>query len=113
MAAVYTVRTSLIQIFNCLSFPNFTLETYQKWRADTFSASQIDCTPLDSQMRAGKQQTSASRVIFNRQLVSRAAWAVTGDLWLCVTHCGGCRVILSEAVDGCICFTRKIQHGGD
>ena len=24
-----------------------------------------------------------------------------------------CRVILSEAVDGCICFTRKIQHGSD
>ena len=24
-----------------------------------------------------------------------------------------CRVVLSEAVDGCICFTRKIQHGGD
>ena len=23
------------------------------------------------------------------------------------------RVVLSEAVDGCICFTRKIQHGGD
>ena len=24
-----------------------------------------------------------------------------------------CRVVLSEAMDGCICFTRKIQHGGD
>ena len=24
-----------------------------------------------------------------------------------------CCVVLSEAVDGCICFTRKIQHGGD
>ena len=24
-----------------------------------------------------------------------------------------CRVVLSEAVDGCICFTRKIQHGDD
>ena len=24
-----------------------------------------------------------------------------------------CRVVLSEAVDGCICFIRKIQHGGD
>ena len=24
-----------------------------------------------------------------------------------------CRVVLSEAVDGCICLTRKIQHGGD
>ena len=24
-----------------------------------------------------------------------------------------CRVVLSEAVNGCICFTRKIQHGGD
>ena len=24
-----------------------------------------------------------------------------------------CRVVLSEAVDGCICFTRKIQHGRD
>ena len=23
------------------------------------------------------------------------------------------RDVLSEAVDGCICFTRKIQHGGD
>ena len=23
------------------------------------------------------------------------------------------RVVLFEAVDGCICFTRKIQHGGD
>ena len=23
------------------------------------------------------------------------------------------RVVLSQAVDGCICFTRKIQHGGD
>ena len=23
------------------------------------------------------------------------------------------RVVLSEAVDGCICSTRKIQHGGD
>ena len=23
------------------------------------------------------------------------------------------RVVLSEAVDWCICFTRKIQHGGD
>ena len=22
-------------------------------------------------------------------------------------------VVLSEAVDWCICFTRKIQHGGD
>ena len=25
----------------------------------------------------------------------------------------GSRVILSEAVDGCICFTQKLQHGGD
>ena len=24
-----------------------------------------------------------------------------------------CRVVLSEAVDGCIFFTQKIQHGGD
>ena len=24
-----------------------------------------------------------------------------------------CRIVLSEAVDGCICFTWKIQHGGD
>ena len=24
-----------------------------------------------------------------------------------------CRIVLSEAVDGCISFTRKIQHGGD
>ena len=24
-----------------------------------------------------------------------------------------CRVVLSEAANGCICFTRKIQHGGD
>ena len=24
-----------------------------------------------------------------------------------------CRVVLSEAVDRCICFIRKIQHGGD
>ena len=24
-----------------------------------------------------------------------------------------CLVVLSEAVDRCICFTRKIQHGGD
>ena len=27
--------------------------------------------------------------------------------------CCTCRVVLSEAVDGCIWFTRKIQHGGD
>ena len=29
---------------------------------------------------------------------------------LCCLHS---RVVLSEAVDWCICFTRKIQHGGD
>ena len=62
-------------------------------------------------MRAGTKKCLAC--FFIRQLVILAAWAVTGDLWLCVTHCGGCRVILSDAVDGCICFTRKIQHGGD
>ena len=27
-AAAYTVHTSLIRIFNCLSFSNFTLNTY-------------------------------------------------------------------------------------
>ena len=30
MAAVYTVHTSLIRIFNCLSFPNFTLKNLLK-----------------------------------------------------------------------------------
>ena len=75
MAAVYTVHT--IQIFNCLYFSNLILKTSQKWRADTFSALQIDCTPLDSQMRACKHQTGASRVFFNRQLVYRS---VTDDL---------------------------------
>ena len=29
------------------------------------------------------------------------------------SHLSGCRVVLSEAVDGYICFTRNIQHGGD
>ena len=29
-----------------------------------------------------------------------------------VTH-WACRVVLSEAVDECICFTREIQHGSD
>ena len=28
-------------------------------------------------------------------------------------HTYHCRVVFSEAVDGCICFTRKIQNGGD
>ena len=32
--------------------------------------------------------------------------------WAKNTSWGCCRVVLSEAVDGCICFTRKIQHGG-
>ena len=32
------------------------------------------------------------------------------DVLLCAQTC---RVVLSEAVDGCTCFTRKIQHGGD
>ena len=27
--------------------------------------------------------------------------------------CNTSHVVLSEAVDGCICFSRKIQHGGD
>ena len=62
MAAVYTAHTSPIRIFNCLYFPNVTFKTYLNWRADAFSLSQIDCTPLDSQMRAGKHQTGASRV---------------------------------------------------
>ena len=48
MATFYTVHTSSIRIFNCLYFPDVTLETYQRWRPYTFSASQIDCTPLDS-----------------------------------------------------------------
>ena len=30
-----------------------------------------------------------------------------------LTTWAGCRVVLSEAVDGCICFIRKIPHGGD
>ena len=45
-----------------------TFKTYYKWRVDTFSAPQIDCTPPYSQMRAGKHQTGASHVFFNRQL---------------------------------------------
>ena len=32
--------------------------------------------------------------------------------WRC-TQAGFSRVVLSEAVDSCICFTQKIQHGGD
>ena len=66
MAAIYTVQ---FEFSIALYFPNVTLKTYSKWRrADFFSASQIDCTPLDSQMRAGKHQTGASRV-----------FSVTGD----------------------------------
>ena len=71
IAAVYTVHTSSIRIFNCLYFPNVTLKT------DIFSASQIDCTPLVSQVRVGKHETGGSRVFFNSQLVT---WAVNGDL---------------------------------
>ena len=48
------------------------------WRADTFSASQIDCTPLDCQMRAAKHQTGASRVFLTGSWSARAA--VIGDL---------------------------------
>ena len=52
MAAVtYTVHTSSIRIFICLYL-----------RPYTFSASQIDCTPLDSQMRVCRHHTSTSPV---------------------------------------------------
>ena len=37
--------------------------------AETFPASQIYCTPLDSQMRAAKHQTGASRVF------SKGSWS--------------------------------------
>ena len=47
MAAFYTVHTSSIRI--CI-------------RPNTFSASQIDCTPLDSQMRVCRHHTGASPV---------------------------------------------------
>ena len=47
---------------NCLYFPNVTFKTYLKWRADTFSALQIACTPLDSRARASKHHSGASRV---------------------------------------------------
>ena len=36
--------------------------------------------------------------------------------WLFYIHTmqpNPCRVVLSEAVDGCICFTRETPHGGD
>ena len=33
--------------------------------------------------------------------------------WLKIHYMPFSRVVLSEAVDWCICFTRKIQHGGD
>ena len=36
-----------------------------------FSASQIDCTPLDSQVRVCRHHTGASPVFFNRELVKR------------------------------------------
>ena len=51
MAAVYTVHNSSIRIFNCLYFPTVTFKT--------FLASQIDCTPLDSQMRASQHHTGS------------------------------------------------------
>ena len=39
------------------------------------------------------------------------------EMWRCENITTSCqdtsRVVLSEAVDWCICFTRKIQHGGD
>ena len=64
MAAVCTVQTSSIRIFNFLYFPNVTLKT---WWAYTFSASQIDCrpTPLESQMRAAKHQTDMNFADFS------------------------------------------------
>ena len=77
MAAVYTAHTSPIRIFNSLYFPNVTFKTYVKWRADTISLSQIDCTQLDSQMREGKHQTGASRDRRPRQLTIR--WRPEGD----------------------------------
>ena len=71
MAAVYTVHTGSIRILNCLCFPDSTLKTYYWWLPYTFSASQIDCTPLDSQMRVSRHHTGASPVFFNMQLVDR------------------------------------------
>ena len=42
-------------------------------------------------------------------------WADTGPVYrvFCLGLCLHSRVVLSEAVDLCIYFTRKIQHGGD
>ena len=74
-AFYYTVHTS--SIFTCLYLPNVTLKTFLKWRADTFSASKVDCTPHDSLLRSAKHQTGASRLFSIGKLVSRA---VTGDL---------------------------------
>ena len=48
MAAFYTVHTSSSRIFNCLYFPDVTFKTYLRWQPYTFSASQIDCIPLDT-----------------------------------------------------------------
>ena len=76
MAAVDTIHTSVIRFFNCLYLLNLTINNYWRWRADVFSASQIDCTPPDSPMLAGKHRTSTS-CFFNRQLVSLATSPAT------------------------------------
>ena len=46
------------------------------WRADAFSASQIDFTPQDNQMRANKHQTGASSV-FSIGSWSAGLWTAT------------------------------------
>ena len=94
MAAVYTVHTSVIRIFNCLYCLNVTIKSYWKWWADAFSASQIDCTPLDSQISAGKNRTfCASSVFFNRQLGSRCkVWKYTPFPDYARVHCGRLRI---------------------
>ena len=70
MAVVYTVHTSSIRIFNCLYFPDAT--------SKTFSVSQIDCTPLDSQMRVCRHHTGASPVFSIGSLSTGG-----GTVWQC------------------------------
>ena len=105
VAAFYTDHTSSIRIFNCLYFPDVTLKNYWRWRPHTFSASPIDCTPLDSHMRVCRHHTGASSIF---SIGSLSTGGGTGwQCWLLLSkiynHEEKVQSFLSD-VTSCLCF---------
>ena len=94
MAAVYTFHNSLIRNFNCLYFPKVTLKSFRSWVHNFFSASQIDCIPLNSPMQAGKHQSGATRV----QCFLSPAHVITMPGRAAMRSCGRASVFRSRTI---------------